>query len=55
MEAIISVSLTSLIFLFLSLICFFENEKELAKKIFKLIFSVNVFYYFLVIVIGLWG
>lgn len=55
MEAIISISLLSLILLVLSVVCFLEKEKELAKKIFKSIFAINGFYYFLVVVIGIWG
>lgn len=45
----------SLIILILSLICFLEKEKELAKLLFQAVVLVNVFYFgvaFLIIIGG---
>lgn len=53
--AIETILVGSLIILILSVICYFEKEKELAKLLFQAVIGVNVFYFgvaFLIIIGG---
>lgn len=54
--AIETILVGSLIILILSIICYFEKEKELAKLLFQAVIGVNIFYFgvaFLIIIGGL--